>query len=652
MRLPFDALAPHGLWLLLGLVPLVLLYLLKVRRERVRVPSTWLWAQARRDLVARSPFQKLIPQVPLFLQAAALVFLALALSRISGRSEKLIGDSVAIVIDTSASMAALDGQGRTRIELAREAAKGAIGSLLPGSRAMVIDAGREARVVSSLDEDRRRLREAIDKLRVADIEGDLGAGVALAIERLRQEGGTKRIVVITDGALAKGDGLAHSSLPLDIVKVGDPVENVGIVRIDVRGGKDAVSKAEQVQIFAMLESFAERPREVFVTARLENTDYVLASRRLLVPPGERVPIELAFRSAPGDVGKGLIVDISPKDAFPNDDVAYARIPSGRRMPVVLVGDRPSPFVERALQSDPEIDLYRLSPSHLGGDTIPDDALVVTDGLCPPPHAEGLAFLVLAPKEGPCLGALVGKSQERPAITSWAAHDPRLRFLALDDIHIARASLLKPESQAQELIRTSEGAIVVDASSQGRDVTIVGFDVGESDWPLKASFVLFVRNIAEQARSRRALGIASSLRAGEPMRLHLPPSAESVRVEGPEGFVAEASIKDGLAVIPGPRRAGLYHVSFRGQREGSAVVAANLVSSRESDLRERPIEAPRGEAAMTEGSRIPEKHTDWTWLFALLALGFLVADVLWLTRRPKLAGIAEAPKPKLPERRRA
>lgn len=652
MRLPFDALAPHGLFLLLGLVPLVLLYILKVRRERLRVPSTWLWASARRDLLARSPFQKLIPQVPLFLQAAALVFLALALSRISGRSEKLIGDSVAIVIDTSASMAAVDGQGRTRIDLAREAAKGAVASLLPGSRAMLIEAGREARVVASLDEEKRRLREAIDNLRFADIEGDLGAGVALANERLRQEGGTRRIVVITDGALAKGDSLAHSSLPLDIVKVGEPVTNVGIVRIDVRGGRDPVSKVEQVQIFAMLSSFADRPREVFVTARLENTDYVLASRRLLLPPNERLPIELAFRSAPGDIGKGLIVEISPKDAFPNDDIAYARIPSGRRMPVVLIGERSSPFVERALQSDPDIDLYRARLGDLGGDTIPPDALLVLEGSCPPPHADGVAFLVLNPPEGPCLGATIGKVEERPAITSWAAHDPRLRFLTLDDLHIARASLLQAESPAQELVRTKEGAIVVDASSQGRDVTLVGFDVGESDWPLKASFVLFVRNIAEQARSRRALGISSSLRAGEPVRLHLPPSAGSVRVEGPEGFVAEASVKDGLAVIPGPRRAGLYHVSHRGRREGSAVVAVNLVSSRESDLRERPIEAPQGEVSMTEGSRIPERHTDWTWVFALMALGFLIADVLWLTRKPKLARIAEAPKPKLPERRRA
>ena len=40
---------------------------------------------------------------------------------------------------------------------------------------------------------------------------------------------------------------------------------------------------------------------------------------------------------------------------------------------------------------------------------------------------------------------------------------------------------------------------------------VGFDVGESDWPLKASFVLFVRDILESA-VRPTLAIGSALLA--------------------------------------------------------------------------------------------------------------------------------------------
>src|SRR5690606_1134052 len=73
----------HPAWLgLLGLLaPLVVFYILKVKRQRRRVASTWLWREARRDLMARSPFKRLVVQLPLILQALALIALAVAAAK-------------------------------------------------------------------------------------------------------------------------------------------------------------------------------------------------------------------------------------------------------------------------------------------------------------------------------------------------------------------------------------------------------------------------------------------------------------------------------------------------------------------------------------------------------------------------------------------
>src|SRR5271169_825236 len=96
---------PRGLALLAGLVPLVVLYVLKIRRTRQRVPSTWLWAAAQRDLVAKHPFRKLVPELPLLLEILTLAALALALARPTTRGGAIEGDHVALVVDASASMA-------------------------------------------------------------------------------------------------------------------------------------------------------------------------------------------------------------------------------------------------------------------------------------------------------------------------------------------------------------------------------------------------------------------------------------------------------------------------------------------------------------------------------------------------------------------
>lgn len=77
---------------------------------------------AQRDLLAKSPFKRLVVQLPLILQILALVALSLALSRPASRGRSILGDHIAFVIDTSASMSALDVSGKTRIELAKQAA--------------------------------------------------------------------------------------------------------------------------------------------------------------------------------------------------------------------------------------------------------------------------------------------------------------------------------------------------------------------------------------------------------------------------------------------------------------------------------------------------------------------------------------------------
>ena len=178
--MPLELVNPKGLWLLGLLAPLIVLYILKVRRARLKVPSTWLWSAAQRDLLAKSPFKKLIVQVPLILQILALILLALALARPSTRGGAIVGDHVALVVDTSASMSATEPDGTPRIELARRAARDVVRALGPGADAMIIEAGREARIASPLDRDVRRLEAAIERIGARDVEGNLGRAIAIA----------------------------------------------------------------------------------------------------------------------------------------------------------------------------------------------------------------------------------------------------------------------------------------------------------------------------------------------------------------------------------------------------------------------------------------------------------------------------------------
>ena len=96
------------------------------------------------------------------------------------------------------------------------------------------------------------------------------------------------------------------------------------------------------------------------------------------------------------------------------------------------------------------------------------------------------------------------------------------------------------------MRSTSATLVADASVPGRTVTLVGFDLGDSDWPLKASFVLFVRNLVELARIHRAQGIAGPARTGEPLRVAVPDATpDAVEVER-SGLPRRASVATAAA----------------------------------------------------------------------------------------------------------
>jgi hypothetical protein len=633
---PLELKAPSGLWLLSLLLPLVLLYVLKVRRQRVTVSSTWLWAAAARDIAAKNPFKRLVPQVPLALELLALTLLALSLARPATRGGHIAGDHVAIVVDTSASMAALEPDGRSRLAHARDAASTVIRALGPGAEAVIIDAGRDARVVSAMDSDRRRLEASLAKLEASDAEGRMTQAIATASTQLRPFERGARLVVVSDGALAERDAFASSNLPIELVRVAEPIDNAAIVRLDIASSEDPSSHHEQVQAFAMVENYGQKPRSLYVTLSERNVAEPLASRRIDLGPGERAPVVLAFEPAPGDAGAGLVVELSPHDALVSDDRAYGRVPSGAKLQVVMAPSKGNAWAARALGSDPNVELLGTSIASLPSAGVAPDALVVVDGACPQ-NLPGADILFLNPPPGPCGTTLVGASIDNPIVTSWAEVDPRLRFLSLDGVELKTAHRLEADSPQAALVQCREGTLIADASTPGRSATVVGFDVGDSNWPLKASFVLFMRNVVELARSHRLRGAEAPARTGEPYSLRVPIDVSEVELETPSSARQKFAARDGLCVIPSLSQAGFYFATYQGKTKGSALFSANLTSERESDLRARELPGARGRPVAVRSSReLADAVNDWSWLLAALALALVALDAWWVTRRPRPA----------------
>src|SRR5437764_14300486 len=101
-----SLLAPLALALLALTLPILALYVLRMRRRAVTVSAAFLWERNARDVQANAPWQRLRRQPLLFLQLAVLALLALALARPAILSSRPAQGEVVLLLDASARMQA------------------------------------------------------------------------------------------------------------------------------------------------------------------------------------------------------------------------------------------------------------------------------------------------------------------------------------------------------------------------------------------------------------------------------------------------------------------------------------------------------------------------------------------------------------------
>lgn len=620
----------------LGLIaPLVLLYILRRRREERRVGSTLLWEAALRDLRAERPWRRLIPHVSLLLQLLILVAGALALARPAGLGAAPSGAQVAVVIDLSASMAAVSEDGTSRLEEAQARARSLLSHLPPGGRGMVVAAGRDAVVEGALSPDSIALVRAVSDLQVQGGAADLEAAVALAAERLADAPLGSRVILLTDGAEAGSVTVEGLAVPVAVQRVGMTADNTGLVALDVRADP-APGHPDRASLFVRCRRSAEAPATLYVLASVQSR--LIASRSVELPARGESTLTLTADLPPDADGRAPVVQVrlasaesgdsaERLDAQALDDLRVAPSPAARRLPVFLVGD-PMGSVERVLRSDADVDLFETTLERLAerpDSAAPLDGLVIYARQVPdaPPAGDSI---VIAPSGDHAFEVAVGASVQAPRVVSWAEEDPRMRFVSMTDVHLARARPLRALG-ARTLVETNAGPVVVAFERAAGETTFVGFEPADSDWPTQPSFVVFFRDLLERARMRRARGGVPEAGLGVPLSVPAP-EGEGVRVTTPDGDEVGAFSRGGLALAPVGPEPGVYRVEAAGRQ---LFALRNLDAPDEVDLSPRLTLTSGGERSVARLAQAEDQRESWPWL-ALVALCFLLAETLWATRR--------------------
>lgn len=650
-----NTLAPWQ-WAVLALVPpaIIALYFLKLRRQPLEVPSTYLWRRSIEDLHVNSLWQRLRQNLLMFLQLLLVGLAILALLRPGWEGSRLEGQRFILLVDNSASMAATDVDGAAdRLAEAKQAATDLVARMDSGMSAMVISFSDKPQVVQEFTSNRRLLRERIASIQPSARSTDLATAVELAAGlantgQLQQQSSAgdeatatqsppAMLYIFSDGRFEDVEGVDPGNLRPVYVPIGSfGPSNLAITAVSARRNAE---HPEQQQLFVQVANFTAEPQRATVEISLEGG--FVDAVEVDVPSGETRGV--VFPLADGAVGEltaRLSYDLGggTRDALRQDDVGYAALnDSGTgRVLVVSPGNVP---LELALNTERAKRLAQIetvppatleSAEYRRSAASGDYELIVFDQCAPTEMPRANTFFIGRLPPGPQWRGREDVSGEStadaeadpqpvvgPQIVDWDRASPLLSHVDLGDVAIADSLIVESPAGGTVLVESTAGPIAAIAPRDSYQDAVLGFEIvgtgadgsrtANTNWPIRPSFPTFWLNVLEYLAARGEEQMAASVRPGRPVELHAPPAADRLTVVDPTGReTVVPRAEDDSFRFTSTETPGVYQV-----RQGDAVVerfAVNLFDRAESDIGVRPSQDPESQTLRPADIRIGHVDT--------------------------------------------
>jgi Ca-activated chloride channel homolog len=608
----------------------VVFYILKLRRRPIAVPFSKIWERILRDKEATSLFSQLKRLLSLLLQLALLALMIMALGDPRTAVNLIESRNIVVLVDASASMRTTDVQpAAARIDAAKDRIKQMVRGLSGSDRMLIAQMDAAITPLSTMTSEVADLEAAVAAIAPTDAAADFPRALRFATDTLR--GLTRpEIIIVSDGALgdpSDASGVVHTGdITVSYVPVGTGGPNAAISNFAVR--RYPLDKS-RYEVMLEIVNTTDQPMEVELSLFGDGTLIDLTKVRL--KEKERLPrFYPNLSGASRTLEAKLTLAGGARDALPADDHAFALLPERRRarVQVVTTGNM---FLEAALLLDEYLDVTTVPPS--GYPAKGNYDVTIFDNVAPA-VAQGSGGLLYLNPSGDKAPFTIEKevtdndANNRLGFDEIDAKSPLVRYLSLGEINVGRAHPLKGEKEDKVIGRSlRHGALLLQGRRPGNKFVALGFDIRESDLPLRIAWPVLLLNIINDFVEEDTSYI-SSFRTGSVWSIPAPSSAESGTLELPDGSKRKIPIKDGRAIFLG-QLAGFYKLTtgVPGAEETS-MFAANLSDVAESNITAKNELLVDGKAAGAVGEfKIGVRREMWVYL--LLAV-IIVTAIEWAT----------------------
>lgn len=615
-------------------IPIILLYMLRLRRREVMISSTFLWQQIVRDNEANTPWQRLRRNLLLLLQLLILAALVIALARPFITVPAVGAGQTVLLLDASASMNATDVEGGTRFEAAKSEALNVVNTLGAGSAMTVIRVADVPEVIAPATSDRIVLAAAINSAQPSQASADWPGALTLAI------GGASdvedfSVVIISDGGL--GDPALLPEVPGDVsyIPVGQSGENVAITALATRA-----RAGQRPQLFTQITNYGTQDAEIVFSLTIDGE--LFTSNFYNVPAQDS--ISLVSQQLPAGFGvieASLTVPTTSNvpDYLPDDNRAWAVASDVTERRVLLMSPG-NLYIEQVLRSLPGTEGFRGSMER-GIPQQPFD-LYILDRWLPATLPPGDLLIINPPRSTNLF--TVGPEITPVPNTQVARSDPRAQFLDFANVSILNFNQITNADWATPLVSNGGWPLVLAGEVDGRQVAIISFDIHRSDLPLQIAWPVLMANLMDWFSPQNIIAAADGLNVGDSLLIRPPLDALSLSVTLPDGTRRDLPLERQTVVFGETSQTGVYllEVVENGAATRSQPFTVNLFDPLESRISPQPA-LQIGQTTITPGEQ--EEIGQWEFwpLVALIALIILLIEWYVYQQRQRVPRSIRPPK---------
>ncbi len=645
-------------WAVLGAVPalILLMYFLKLRREVVEVPSTYLWSRTIEDLHVNSLLQRLRRSVLLLLQLLAVLLAVLALLRPGVRGESTSQSRLVFMIDRSASMQATDVKDdASRFEMARRLIAERIEAMQDSESAMLIAFDSRSEVMQTFTTDRRRLRESLDRIEVTDRTTDLLSalraadglsGTASASDVESEEmtdtvddepAEPKRIepallMLYSDGGFPSVAEVELNNLVPQFVAIGSTTpNNLAVTAFSAERNPDRPS---ELQTFATISNFGSS--RAGATATLSIGGQFADAAAVDLEPGEQTGVSFKLEN---EAAVTMTMKLDIDDDLELDNEAFAGLAPAHTVTILLAtsGNKPLELALGTFKAGKICEVEIVPPSYLESDAYKSRAtsagvdLMIFDRCSPPVMPATNTFSI---GSLPTVGwEWASEAQPIVLIDADRTH-PLMRYVEMLQLLVYRGRALTGPAGTSELLGADVGTVLAIAPRDGYQDLVLGFEVVSqaddgtlqinTNWYAERSWPVFVLNVLKFLAGAAEGSAAQSYQPGETVRLRLETAATSLEVmrEGDAKSTAVTMDSGSSAEFMATERLGNYRVEAGDKL--ADLFTVNLFDRRESTLAASDEVSIGYQTIAATTAVAQQRYEYWRWLLVVM-LGILVTE---------------------------